>query len=55
MEQAARLLKKGANTIRVYEVAEKTGFNSAKHFITVFKKYYGVTPVSYAKQNNCDS
>ncbi len=55
MEQAARLLKKESNTMRVYEVAEKTGFNSAKHFITVFKKYYGVTPVSYARQNTRDT
>ncbi len=55
MEQAARLLKKESNTMRVYEVAEKTGFNSAKHFITVFKKYYGVTPVSYARQNTHDT
>lgn len=50
MEQAARLLKKSPDTIRVYEVAEKIGFNSAKHFITVFKKYYGVTPSTFAKR-----
>ena len=55
MEQAARLLKKESNTIRIYKEKKKTGFNSAKHFITVFKKYYGVTPVSYARQNTHDT
>ena len=46
MEQAARLLRQNPN-IRVYTVAEQTGFVSVKHFNTVFKKYYGVTPKEF--------
>ena len=46
MEQAARLLRQNPN-IRIYQVAEQTGFVSVKHFNTVFKKYYGVTPTNY--------
>lgn len=46
MEQAARLLRQNPD-IRVYTVAEQTGFVSVKHFNTVFKKYYGVTPKEF--------
>lgn len=46
MEQAARLLRQNPN-IRIYTVAAQTGFVSTKHFNTVFKKYYGVTPTNY--------
>ncbi len=49
MEQAIRIMKESPNE-KVYEIAEKTGFISAKHFITVFKKYYGMTPASYAEK-----
>jgi len=46
MEQAARLLKSNPNE-KIYQISEKTGFVSTKHFISVFKKFYGVTPTSY--------
>lgn len=46
MEQAARLLRQNPD-IRIYSVAEQTGFVSVKHFNTVFKKYYGTTPTNY--------
>lgn len=49
MEQAAKLLKQNPD-IHVYTVAEKTGFVSVKHFITVFKKYYGTTPTGYLNE-----
>lgn len=48
MEQAVRLLRQNPD-IRIYAIAEQTGFVSVKHFNTVFKKYYGVTPTSYIK------
>lgn len=47
MEQAARLLKRNPNE-KIYQVAEDTGFVSTKHFITVFKKFYGITPAVFA-------
>ena len=48
MEQAVRLLRQNPD-IRIYTIAEQTGFVSVKHFNTVFKKYYGVTPTGYLK------
>ena len=48
MEQAAKLLKSHPD-MRVFEVATRTGFLSDKHFISVFKKYYGVSPAMYQK------
>lgn len=46
MEQAARLLKENPGE-KIYKIAERTGFVSSKHFISVFKKYYGTTPSAY--------
>ncbi|TAH72809.1 MAG: response regulator [Anaerolineaceae bacterium] len=46
MEQAALMLKINPNE-KIYNIASKTGFVSAKHFNSVFKKYYGVTPTEY--------
>lgn len=49
MEQAARLLKNNPNE-KIYNIAQKVGFISSKHFISVFKKYYGVTPTSFVEK-----
>lgn len=46
MEQAAKLLKSNPEE-KVYAVAEQVGFISVKHFNSVFKKYYSVTPKEY--------
>lgn len=46
MEQAARLLGQNPG-MKIYEVAAQTGFVSVKHFNTVFKKYYGMTPTEF--------
>lgn len=51
MEQAAKLLKNQPD-LKIYEVAAQTGFVSDKHFISVFKKFYGVSPTIYQKENN---
>ncbi len=48
MEKAVLLLKSNPNE-KIYVIAEKTGFVSAKHFNHVFKKFYGVTPTEYIK------
>lgn len=45
--QAVKLL--GEGRYRVSEVAEKTGFSDYKHFYSVFKKYTGMTPSEYSK------
>lgn len=46
MDQAARmLLMKPAP--KVYDVAEKVGYVSVKHFSNVFKRHYGVPPGEY--------
>ena len=50
MEQALLLLKSNPNE-KIYKIADKTGFVSAKHFNNVFKKYYGFTPTDYINKN----
>lgn len=49
MERAAAYLKDSPET-KIYEIGEKLGFVSTKHFISVFKKYYGVSPTTYQKE-----
>jgi two-component system, response regulator YesN len=44
----AKHLLKGTN-LKVYEVAQLSGYKSPKHFMTVFKQEAGVTPVHYRK------
>lgn len=51
MEQAAKLLRQSPD-IKIYSVAKQTGFVSTKHFSSVFKKYYGVTPTNYINGNH---
>lgn len=46
MEKAAAMLRQNRQ-IKVYMIAEKTGYPSTKHFNAVFKKYYGMTPIEY--------
>ncbi len=50
MEQALLLLKSNPNE-KIYSIAEKTGFVSAKHFNSAFKKFYGCTPTEYICNN----
>lgn len=45
----ARLLLKETN-LRIYEIANLTGYVSAKHFMNVFKQRVGVTPSDYRNQ-----
>ena len=49
MERAVAYLKDSPET-KIYEIGEKLGFVSTKHFISVFKKYYGVSPTTYQKE-----
>lgn len=45
VKKAIELLKD--HTIKVYEVAEKVGYNDSKYFSVIFKKYMGVTPIEF--------
>lgn len=53
LKQAGKLLR--TNKYNVTEVAEMTGFNDAKYFREVFKKYYKVSPSKYAKGETAEA
>ena len=44
LERAAVLLRSGA---QIRDVAERTGFDNAKYFSTVFKNYFGISPSKF--------
>lgn len=48
LEQAARLISEGK--INVTQVAFSVGFTNQTHFLTAFKKHYGMTPTEYAER-----
>ena len=50
MEQAVKYLK-CKPPIKVYEVAEKIGYVSVKHFSHVFKKYLDMSPGEYQEKH----
>lgn len=47
MNQAGLLLS--STNMRVSQIAEELGFTSDMYFSTVFKKYYGMSPLEYRK------
>lgn len=49
MKKAMELLK--SSRLKVYEVAEKTGYRNEKYFNRVFKKEFGVSPDEYRRAN----
>lgn len=50
MQEAALLLK--TRNYSVTEVADMVGVSDPKYFTDIFKKFYGVPPSTYMKQNN---
>ena len=48
IQEAKRLLRQ--SDMRIYEVAEKVGFNNPDYFVTQFEKIVGKTPSQYRKQ-----
>jgi len=48
METARELLKNG--TLKIQDVAVKTGYSNQRYFASCFKKYYGCTPTEYRNQ-----
>ncbi|THE11914.1 response regulator [Bacillus timonensis] len=47
LKRAKKLLKD--TNLKVYEVAQLSGYRSPKHFMTVFKQEVGMTPVQFRK------
>jgi two-component system, response regulator YesN len=47
LKRAKQLLKE--THLKVYEVAQMSGYKSPKHFMTLFKHETGLTPVKYRK------
>lgn len=54
MEQA-KLLLDTYDSIKIYDVAQKIGYTSSKHFIKVFKQFYGISPALYQKTHVCNN
>ncbi|MEX1031295.1 MAG: response regulator [Paenibacillaceae bacterium] len=51
MEQAAKLLKSSSEE-KIYDVSDKVGYVSVKHFSHVFKQFYGIPPGEYQERNH---
>ncbi len=47
MEEAKKMLEQGTNNVS--EIAPQVGYSSASHFITAFKRKFGVTPKQYLR------
>lgn len=45
VEQSKKLLRQ--TDMRIYEIAERVGFNNADYFVTKFEKNVGMTPTEY--------
>ncbi|MDE5654629.1 MAG: AraC family transcriptional regulator, partial [Clostridia bacterium] len=41
------LLSRNINNLKIYEIAERCGFNAQLYFSRVFKKFVGVSPKEY--------
>ena len=50
MVEACRLLS-SCKEMTIQEVADRTGFSSARYFSTAFKQNYGMTPTEYRRNN----
>lgn len=49
MEEAAKLLRTNQN-IKIYDVSEKVGYVSVKHFSYIFKNHFNITPSDYQEK-----
>jgi two-component system response regulator YesN len=48
IEEAKRLLKE--TSLKVYEIAQNSGYNDASYFVKLFKKEVGVSPNKYRRR-----
>lgn len=53
IEKAKKLLT--STTLKIYEIAQQTGYNSPNYFTNIFKKYTGMEPKKYRKQHACNA
>ena len=51
MEHTVKLMKENPH-IRIYEIPEKVGYVSVKHFSYVFKQYFGIPPSEFVQKLN---
>lgn len=49
MEQAEKLLK-STPPYKVYDISERVGYISVKHFSFIFKKYFKISPGEYQEK-----
>lgn len=49
INQATRLLKQ--TSLRIHEISQQVGFSEYKYFFSVFKKYTGVGPTEFIREN----
>jgi two-component system response regulator YesN len=53
MEKAKEMIRASTNDIKIYEVAQATGFsNNPSYFSQIFKKYTGYLPKDYRQKDN---
>ena len=50
MEKAGKLLEENP-MLSIQKVADEVGYDDAYHFSKLFKKYYGISPVYYKRNN----
>ncbi|NOT73532.1 MAG: AraC family transcriptional regulator [Cyclobacteriaceae bacterium] len=51
IDEAKRLLVSGDHELNIIEIAYTVGYNNKVTFNTVFKRFTGITPTEYRKQN----
>lgn len=51
LEHARRLLAESP-AIKIYQIAQRTGFNSAKRFMTAFRQSFGMSPREYRRAHH---
>lgn len=49
MAEALKLLKD--NSLKIYEISEKLGYDDCKYFFKLFKKHYGISPTTLRNRN----
>lgn len=50
MAEALKLLKD--NSLKIYGISEKLGYDDCKYFFKLFKKYYGISPTALRNRND---
>lgn len=51
--ERAQLLLETHSAGKINDIAVEVGYSSTKHFHSVFKEYFGVTPNEYRKRKSC--